>query len=125
MDKLGTAGFIEKLLERTAGTKVYISVDIDVLDPSYAPATGTAVSFSSILRSSRSVEIPQEPGGFTTRELLTILDGLSGIEIIGADVVEVSPIYDNPGETTGLAAAEVVRSLIQLMADMPVKALKA
>jgi len=108
LDRLGTEGFIQKLLERTAGTKVYISVDIDVLDPSYAPATGTS-----------------EPGGFTTRELLTILDGLSGIEIIGADVVEVSPVYDNSGETTGLAAAEIVRSLIQLMADTPVKAVQA
>lgn len=66
----------------------------------------------------------QEPGGFTTRELLTILDGLSGIEIIGADVVEVSPVYDNSGETTGLAAAEIIRSLIQLMADTPVKAIE-
>lgn len=56
---------------------------------------------------------------------MTILDGLSGIEIIGADVVEVSPVYDNSGETTGLAAAEIVRSLIQLMADTPVKASKA
>lgn len=159
------AGFIEKLLERTAGTKVYISVDIDVLDPAYAPATGTSVSldlkrvyaaelppfnrakieqteepaagsrgsgwYQRSYRTLRS-DIPKdmltflkEPGGFTTRELLTILDGLSGIEIIGADVVEVAPVYDNSGETTGLAAAEVVRSLIQLMADTPVKTLEA
>lgn len=50
---------------------------------------------------------------------------MSGIEIIGADVVEVSPVYDNSGETTGLAAAEVVRSLIQLMADTPVKVVES
>lgn len=106
IDRQGTKGVIEQLLKRTEGTKVYISVDIDVLDPAYAPATGTA-----------------EVGGWTTRELLTILDGLSGIEVIGADVVEVAPIYDNPGETTVLAAAEVVHSLVQLMADKPVKAL--
>lgn len=71
LDKFGTAGLIEKLKERIAGTKVYISVDIDVLDPAFAPATGTA-----------------EVGGWSTRELLTILDGLSGIELIGADVGE-------------------------------------
>ncbi|KAK4543719.1 hypothetical protein LTR36_005364 [Oleoguttula mirabilis] len=104
LDSLGMQGVIDRLKERTAGTKVYISVDIDVLDPAYAPATGTA-----------------EPGGWTTRELLTILDGLSGMQVIGGDVVEVAPIYDNPGETTTLAAAEVVRSLITLMVDTPVK----
>lgn len=75
LDKIGTAGFIERLKERVQGSKVYISVDIDVLDPSHAPATGTA-----------------EVGGWTTRELLTILDGLTGIELIGADVVEVAPV---------------------------------
>lgn len=69
LDRLGSAGVIQKLRDRTVGTKVYISVDIDVLDPAYAPATGTA-----------------EVGGWTTRELLTILDGLSGLEVIGADV---------------------------------------
>ncbi|KYG42081.1 hypothetical protein M433DRAFT_158294 [Acidomyces richmondensis BFW] len=104
LDRLGSAGVIQKLRDRTVGTKVYISVDIDVLDPAYAPATGTA-----------------EVGGWTTRELLTILDGLSGLEVIGADVVEVAPIYDNPGETTTLAAAEVVHSLIGLMVETPVE----
>lgn len=69
LDRVGTQGVIDQLKERTAGTKVYISVDIDVLDPAYAPATGTA-----------------EVGGWTTRELLTILDGLMGMEVVGADV---------------------------------------
>lgn len=87
---------------------MYITVDIDSLDPAYAPATGTA-----------------EPGGWSTRELLTILDGLSGLDVIGADVVEVAPIYDNPGEVTTLAAAEVVRSLIELMVARPVKAISS
>nr|POE47354.1 putative agmatinase 1 [Quercus suber] len=104
LDKIGTQGIIDKLKARTSGTKVYISVDIDVLDPAFAPATGTA-----------------EVGGWTTRELLTILDGLVGLEIVGGDVVEVAPIYDNPGETTVLAAAEVVHSLIGLMTAKPVR----
>ncbi|KAF7538930.1 hypothetical protein G7054_g2535 [Neopestalotiopsis clavispora] len=106
LDLWGAAGVISRIKERVGDAKVYVSVDIDVLDPAFAPATGTA-----------------EPGGWTSRELLTILDGLSGINIIGGDVVEVAPIYDNPGETTALAAAEVALSLIGLMVDQPVKAL--
>lgn len=66
---MGISGVIDRLKQRVAGTKVYISVDIDVLDPAYAPATGTA-----------------EVGGWSTRELLSILDGLEGLEIVGADV---------------------------------------
>jgi agmatinase len=62
-----------------------------------------------------------EPGGWTTRELLSILDGLRGLRLVGADVVEVAPIYDNPGETTVLAAAEIGLSLMTLMVDTPVK----
>ena len=63
-----------------------------------------------------------EVGGWTTRELLSILDGLEGLQVVGADVVEVAPIYDNPGETTVLAAAEVAHSLLTLMVHTAVKA---
>lgn len=104
IDKVGADGVAAQIRERVGESNVYISVDIDVLDPAYAPATGTA-----------------EPGGWTSRELLTILDGLSGLKVIGADVVEVAPAYDNPGETTVLAAAEVSLSLITLMVDTPVQ----
>jgi agmatinase len=69
IDRLGIQGVIETLKKRVAGSQVYISVDIDVLDPAFAPATGTA-----------------EVGGWSTRELLTILDGLEGLEVVGADV---------------------------------------
>jgi agmatinase len=61
-----------------------------------------------------------EPGGWSTRELLSILDGLQGLRVVGADVVEVAPVYDNVGETTVLAAAQVGYSLITLMVDKPV-----
>jgi len=61
-----------------------------------------------------------EVGGWTTRELLSIVDGLEGLNIIGDDVVEVAPIYDNSGETTVLAAAQVVHSLLTLMVQKPV-----
>jgi agmatinase len=69
LDRFGVQGIIERLRNRVADTKVYISVDIDVLDPAFAPATGTA-----------------EVGGWSTRELLTILDGLGGLDVVGADV---------------------------------------
>lgn len=106
IDKMGVAGIIDKLKTRVGQSNVYISVDIDVLDPAYAPGTGTA-----------------EVGGWTTRELLSILDGLGGLRVIGADVVEVAPAYDNPGETTLLAAAEVAHSLMSLMVETPVRPL--
>lgn len=104
IDKIGVSGIISKLKARVGDTNVYISVDIDVLDPAYAPATGTA-----------------EVGGWTTRELLSILDGLEGLKVIGADVVEVAPAYDNAGQTTVLAASEVALSLLSLMVETPVK----
>ncbi|KAE8411590.1 arginase family-domain-containing protein [Aspergillus pseudocaelatus] len=103
LDRVGINGIVEQIKSRVGDNKVYISVDIDVLDPAYAPATGTA-----------------EPGGFTTRELLSILDALHGLPVIGADVVEVAPIYDTAAETTTLAAAEVAHSLLYLMVETPV-----
>jgi agmatinase len=69
IDRLGIQGVIDQLKKRVAGTKVYISVDIDVLDPAFAPATGTA-----------------EVGGWSSRELLSILDGLEGLDVVGADI---------------------------------------
>ncbi|KAI9891409.1 MAG: hypothetical protein M1814_002728 [Vezdaea aestivalis] len=105
LDLLGVQGIIKAIKARIGSNRVYLSLDIDVLDPAFAPGTGTA-----------------EVGGWTTRELLTILDGLEGLNLIGADVVEVSPIYDNAGEATTLAASQAIRSLLSLMVDQPVKA---
>ncbi|PYH41639.1 agmatinase [Aspergillus saccharolyticus JOP 1030-1] len=104
LDRLGIQGVIDRIQSRVGDSRVYISVDIDVLDPAFAPATGTS-----------------EPGGFSTRELLSILDGLRGLPVVGADVVEVAPIYDTAGETTTLAAAEVARALLGLMVAVPVQ----
>ncbi|KXX82333.1 putative agmatinase 1 [Madurella mycetomatis] len=98
IDRIGVTGIVNRLKERVGDAKVYVSVDIDVLDPAFAPATGTA-----------------EPGGWSTREFLTLLDALAGLKVVGADVVEVAPAYDTRGETTGLAAAEIVHSLLYLM----------
>jgi agmatinase len=77
---------------------VYLSVDIDVLDPAYAPGTGTP-----------------ESGGMTSRELLSVLRGLAGLNIVGADVVEVAPAYDH-AEITSVVAATVAYEMISLLA---------
>ena len=103
IDLVGIIGVVQKIKERVGNTRVYITVDIDVLDPAFAPATGTP-----------------EPGGWSTRELLTILAGLEGLEVVGGDVVEVAPVYDTAGGTTTLAAAEVVAAIIELMVATPI-----
>lgn len=92
----GVDGVIERILGRLRGKKVYLSVDIDVLDPGLAPGTGTP-----------------EPGGWTTRELMRILRRVVGeVDVVGVDVVEVAPAYDGVGEVTALAAAQVVFEVV-------------
>lgn len=98
MDNLGRDKIIDTLKEIVGDRPVYISVDIDVLDPSAAPGTGT-----------------MEIGGWTSRELISVLDGLEGINLVGGDVVEVSPPYDSNSEITSLAATGVIDSLLGLM----------
>jgi agmatinase len=98
LDDLGIAGTIERVRARLGDRPVYVSVDIDVLDPSHAPGTGTP-----------------EAGGMTSRELLGILRGLRGLDIVSADVVEVAPAYDH-AEITGIAAAHVAYELLSLFA---------
>ncbi|KAI1074452.1 Arginase/deacetylase [Whalleya microplaca] len=99
MDEVGTKGVVEQIMA-TLGTEdpVYLSVDIDVLDPAFAPGTGTP-----------------EPGGWTTRELIRILRGIEGLNLIGADIVEVAPAYQGAGEETALAAAQVVFEILSSM----------
>lgn len=99
IDDLGVQGIVDAIME-ALGTEnlVYVSVDIDVLDPAFAPGTGTP-----------------EPGGWTTRELIRILRGIEGLNIVGADIVEVSPAYQNSGEETALAAAQVAYELMTSM----------
>ena len=77
---------------------MYLSIDIDVLAPAFAPGTGTP-----------------EIGGFSTRELAAILRGLQGMPIVGLDVVEVAPAYDH-AEVTALAAANIAYDVIAMMA---------
>jgi len=98
VDDLGVRGTIDAIVGRVADLPVYLSVDIDVLDPAFAPGTGTP-----------------EMGGLTSRELLRVLRGLGALNLVGADVVEVAPPYDH-GEITSLAAATVIFDLITLLA---------
>jgi agmatinase len=86
-----------KLRDRIGTRPLYVSVDIDVLDPAHAPGTGTP-----------------EAGGMTSRELLEILRGLRGLNLVGADVVEVAPAYDH-ADITAVAASHVAYDLITLM----------
>jgi agmatinase len=95
----GVTAVIERIRRRLGTGPVLVSIDIDVLDPAHAPGTGTP-----------------EAGGLTSRELLATLRGLVGLDIVGADVVEVSPAYDH-AEITGIAAANVVYDLLGLMAQ--------
>ncbi|KWX10425.1 agmatinase, partial [Carbonactinospora thermoautotrophica] len=94
----GTRGVVERMRDRLGTGPVYVSVDIDVLDPAYAPGTGTP-----------------EAGGLTSRELLTVLRGLAGLDVVGADIVEVAPAYDH-AEITGIAAAHVGYELLSVLA---------
>lgn len=94
----GVGVAIERIRERAGDAPLYLSVDIDVLDPAFAPGTGTP-----------------EAGGLTSRELLAILRGLRGVNLVGVDIVEVSPSYDH-AEVTAIAAAHVAYEAIGLMA---------
>lgn len=96
IDDIGTKGIIESIMGRVGTeTPVYLSIDIDVIDPGLAPATGTP-----------------EPGGWSTRELIRILRGIEGLNVVGADIVEVSPAYDSSAEITSVAAAQVVYEVL-------------
>lgn len=94
----GVDATVEGLRERIGDRPLYISIDIDVLDPAHAPGTGTP-----------------EAGGMTSRELLEILRGFRGMNIVGADVVEVAPPYDH-ADVTAVAASHIAYELVTQMA---------
>jgi len=97
IDAIGADGVVERIRARVGSAPVYVSIDVDVLDPAHAPGTGTP-----------------EAGGLSSRELLSILAGMRGIDVVSADVVEVSPAYDH-AEITSIAAAHLAYTLIGLM----------
>ncbi|KAJ7455932.1 Arginase/deacetylase [Mycena galericulata] len=104
IDDLGIAEIIRRIRQRVGTSPVYLSLDIDVIDPGIAPATGTP-----------------EAGGWTTRELKRIIRGLAGLNFVGADLVEVSPSYD-VAEVTAIAAADLVHDFLSLfLSEQPPK----
>jgi arginase family enzyme len=98
VDQLAVPGMVERIAERVGDRPVYVSVDIDVLDPAHAPGTGTP-----------------EAGGLSSRELLAVLRSFAKINLVGADIVEVAPAYDH-AQITGVAAAHVGYELLSALA---------
>jgi agmatinase len=97
--KFGIDETIARIRERVGDAKVYVSFDVDFVDPAFAPGTGTP-----------------EVGGFSSREAQEFVRGLAGTQIVGCDVVEVYPQYDNPGQITALLAATVAYEFLSLIA---------
>ncbi|MGO1117933.1 agmatinase [Rhodovibrionaceae bacterium A322] len=97
----GVQATIEQIRKRIGDRKVYLTFDIDCLDPAFAPGTGTPVS-----------------GGLTSADALAILRGLQGLNFVGMDLVEVAPAYDI-GEITSLAASHLVFEFLALIATRP------
>jgi agmatinase len=99
VERDGLAAALDRMGARLADAPVYVSVDIDVLDPAFAPGTGTP-----------------EAGGLTSRELLAMLRAAG--RVVSADIVEVAPAYDH-AEITGIAAAHVAYELLSVMTSRP------
>ena len=97
--KNGIGAALEVACCRAADSPVYVSFDIDGLDPAYAPGTGTPVV-----------------GGLASWQALEFIRGLGGLDLIGMDVVEVSPPYDR-AEITAIAAATVAHDWLCLLAE--------
>ena len=96
--ELGIEETIARIRDRVGDAKAYVSFDVDFVDPAFAPGTGTP-----------------EVGGFTSREAQKFLRGLTGLNIVGFDVVEVYPQYD-PAQITTLLAANVAHEFLSLIA---------
>lgn len=96
----GPKAVAEEIREQVGGRPLYLSLDIDVLDPAFAPGTGTP-----------------EAGGLTSREILMLIRNLASLDLVGADVVEVAPAYDS-GDITGVAASHVAYELITWMSQL-------
>lgn len=91
VDAQGFAPIADQIVQEVGAQPVYVSLDIDVLDPAFAPGTGTP-----------------EPGGLTSRELIHFLRELHRMNVVGFDVVEVAPQYDHMGQVTALTAANAM-----------------
>ncbi len=90
-------------IRRIATGPMYLTFDIDGVDPAFAPGTGTP-----------------EVGGLTSHDAQRLVRGLGGLSIVGGDIVEVSPLFDGPGQITALLAANIMFELLCAMARSPV-----
>ena len=97
----GIETVIQQIRSHLGDHPVYLTFDIDCLDPSYAPGTGTPVC-----------------GGLSSHQAMAILRGLTGINVVGMDIVEVAPAYD-VGEITALAATHLAMEMLYLYASRP------
>jgi agmatinase len=96
--QMGIGKLIETVRDRVGQHRVFVTFDIDVVDPAFAPGTGTP-----------------EVGGFTGAEAIELVRGLRGLNFVGFDVVEVLPAYD-PAEITALLAANIIYEFLSLIA---------
>jgi agmatinase len=103
LEEMRVSDIVYAIREQTAGRKVYVTFDIDCLDPAFAPGTGTPVA-----------------GGPSSARMLSVLRGLGDLDIIGADVVEVAPAYDH-ADITAIAAASVAMHYLGLLAERKAK----
>jgi len=85
---------LDEVIDRIGESPVYLSLDIDVLDPAFAPGTGTP-----------------EAGGFSSRELLRVLHRLGKLQVVGFDLVEISPPYEK-GDNTSILGAKILREAL-------------
>jgi arginase family enzyme len=101
IETLGLSAVIERARNVVGDGPTYLSFDIDSLDPAFAPGTGTP-----------------EIGGLSTREVLALLRGLKGLNLVGGDVVEVAPQYDATANTAQ-AGAQVLFEILSLLVFSP------
>jgi agmatinase len=94
----GVGAVIDEIVSKVGRRATYVTLDIDAIDPAFAPGTGTP-----------------EVGGFTSHQILQLVRGLSGLNIVGADIVEVSPPFDH-GHITAILAANLVFEILSVMA---------
>lgn len=99
LQEQGIKTVVETVRKRVGHGPVFVSFDVDFVDPAFAPGTGTP-----------------EVGGPTSAEAIELVRGLAGLDVVAADVVEVLPSYDSPGQVTALLAANIVYELLSLVA---------
>ncbi|MAW89089.1 MAG: agmatinase [Phyllobacteriaceae bacterium] len=99
VEEMSAAAIAGRIAQRTGGGPVYVTFDIDCLDPAFAPGTGTPVA-----------------GGPSSAKMLSVLRNMKDIDIVGADIVEVAPAYDH-GDITAIAGATIAMHYLGLLAE--------